>query len=86
MWIVELSFTPDPRRLEFRTAHRDYLATLHQEGSLRMAGPLADDSGAMMIFDAETREDLDRLMAPDLYFTAPGVTVSSIRQWSPILT
>jgi len=85
MWIVELSFTPDPERLEARPAHRARLTELHADGVLRMAGPFADESGSMMIFDVAERDDLDKLLAADPYMSTAGVHVVSIRQWSPFL-
>ncbi|GIM97651.1 YciI family protein [Paractinoplanes toevensis] len=85
MWTVELTFTSEPERLAARAAHRHRLAALHRDGTIRMAGPFADDSGAMIIVDAPDRETVDALIAADPYFTTPGVTVARIRQWQPFL-
>lgn len=86
MWIVELSFTDEPERLEARPAHRDRLADLHRGGAVRMAGPLADGSGAVIVLDVADRHAADAILAADSYFTTPGVTIASIREWSPFLT
>lgn len=86
MWIVELAFSGEPERLAARTAHRQRLADLHRTGGVRMAGPFADDSGAMIIFDVPDRATLDRTLSADPYFTTPGVTTRQIRQWQPFLT
>ena len=51
MWIVTLVFTDAPERMAARPAHRQRLVALHQDGRVRMAGPLADDSGAVILFD-----------------------------------
>jgi len=48
-----------------------------------MAGPFADESGSVMIFDVDGRDQLDQL-ADDSYMSTPGVHVASIRQWSPL--
>jgi uncharacterized protein YciI len=85
MWIVELTFTGAPERLAARPAHRHRLTDLHEQGVVRMAGPLADDSGAVIVFDAPDRPALDGLLAADPYLTAPGVTVRRIREWAPFL-
>jgi len=85
MWIVELTFTNAPERLTARVAHRNRLAALHSQGAVRMAGPFADDSGAMIILDVPDRWTVDELIAADSYFTTPGVTVSQIRNWRPFL-
>ena len=86
MWIVETSFGEAPERLAARPAHRERLANLHGDGLVRMAGPFADESGSMMIYDVDDRAELDQLLAADPYLSTPGVTVVSIRQWKPFLT
>ncbi|WIM92582.1 YciI family protein [Actinoplanes oblitus] len=83
MWMVELGFEPAPERLAARPAHRELLSELHAAGTVRMAGPFADDSGAVIVLDtADPRE----VLANDPYFTTPGVTVVSVREWRPFLT
>jgi uncharacterized protein len=86
MFVVELSFDDNPARLDARPAHRERLAELKERGVLRKAGPWADDSGALLIFDVDSEDDLDRVLADDPYYRAPGVTVSSKRRWAPIIT
>lgn len=85
MWIVELRFTAAPERLAARPAHRERLVALHRDGTVRMAGPFADDSGALIVFDVPDQASLDHLIAADPYFTTPGVSVHTIRQWRPFL-
>jgi beta-phosphoglucomutase-like phosphatase (HAD superfamily)/uncharacterized protein YciI len=76
MWIVELAFTDEPERLAARPAHRELLTALHAEGTVRMSGPLADDPGAVLVFDVPDRGTLDRLLDGDPYFRTPGVQVA----------
>ena len=83
MWIVELAFTEEPARLAARPAHRELLTALHEAGTVRLAGPLADDSGAVIVLDTP---DPRPVLAADPYFTTPGVTVVSVREWTPFLT
>lgn len=84
MFVVELTFDDDPRRLAARPAHRDRLAALHADRKVVLAGPLADDSGALLVFRAD-RAELDHIMAADPYYTTPGVTVTSLREWKPVV-
>ncbi|MFI6326298.1 YciI family protein [Nonomuraea sp. NPDC050556] len=86
MWIIELTFTANDERLAARPAHRRLLEQLHGEGVVRLAGPLADDSGAVIVLDVADRDAVDRLIAADPYFTTPGVSVAKIRQWEPFLS
>lgn len=85
MWIVELALSPTPQRLAARPAHRERLAALHNEGKVPMAGPLADDSGAVIVVDVGDRTALDEILAADPYFATDGVTVTGIREWSPFI-
>jgi uncharacterized protein YciI len=84
MLIVELAFTASPERLAARPAHRDFLGRLHREGSLVAAGPWADDSGALLVFDTDHAE-LDCILDTDPYYRTPGVEVVGVREWNPIV-
>lgn len=84
MFAVQLAFSDDPARLELRAAHRERLAGLAADGHLLAAGPWSDDSGALLVFVVSSREELDAILAADPYYSAPGVTVSSVREWSPV--
>ncbi|WP_328650845.1 YciI family protein [Micromonospora sp. NBC_00330] len=85
MFILELSFGDAPDRLAARPAHRERLQALHQEGRLVMAGPFADDSGALLIFDVPDAAAFAAVVAEDPYYRTPGVTIVSQREWSPIV-
>jgi uncharacterized protein YciI len=84
MFAVLLTFSDDPARLDHRPPHRERLAGLVAEGRLLAAGPFSDESGALLVFLVESRDELDALMAADAYYTAPGVTVAGVHEWSPV--
>jgi uncharacterized protein len=84
MFAVELAFSDDPARLALRPAHRERLAALAAGGLLLAAGPWSDDSGALLLFSVGGREELDTIMAADPYYSAPGVTVTSVQEWNPV--
>jgi hypothetical protein len=86
VWIVELKLEPTDERLAARPAHRQKLAQLHDDGVVPMAGPFADDSGAVIIVEAGDRAAVDRLLADDPYYATDGVTVTSVREWRPFIT
>jgi len=85
MYVLELAFDPTPERLAARPAHRERLQALFGDGRLVMAGPLADDSGALLIFEVSDEQALARLIDQDPYFTVPGVRILGHREWSPII-
>ena len=57
---------------------------MHADGRLAMAGPLENDSGAVLVFNTD-RDELTKIMGADPYYTGPGVEVISIREWLPIV-
>jgi uncharacterized protein len=84
MYAVQLAFSENASRLALRPAHRERLAAHAAEGRLLAAGPWSDDSGALIVFVVDSREALDEILAADPYYSAPGVTVSSIQEWNPV--
>jgi uncharacterized protein len=81
---IELSFTADPARLAARSAHRDVLRELHAAGELVAAGPWSDDSGALLVLDVD-RARADEIIAADPYYRTPGVQVTTVRAWQPVV-
>jgi uncharacterized protein YciI len=85
MFVVELAFGPQQEeRLAARPAHRQLVGRWHADGLVVIAGPYADDSGALLVFDVSDIDELDRLLEEDPYLRTPGVTVVRRQEWSPI--
>lgn len=84
MFVLELEFTNDQRRLDARPAHRERLLALRDAERLVMAGPWADDAGALLIFRTD-RHGVDEIVADDPYYSTPGVQVKDVREWRPII-
>lgn len=84
MYALELAFSDDPARLAGRPAHRERLAALRESGRLLAAGPYADESGALLLFRVDTRAEADEIVAADPYYSGPGVTVVSLKEWTPV--
>lgn len=85
MFAVELAYDDDPARLAARPAHRERVRQLHSAGRVVMGGPYADDSGALIVFDVASADELDRELAADPYYATGGVTVTSRREWTPVV-
>ena len=67
-----------------RPAHRKYLTRLIQQGRLVISGPFSDDSGALLVYEAETSAQVEKLVADDPFATQ-GVFVSwEIRPWNVV--
>jgi len=84
MYALELAFSDDPARMAGRPAHRERLAALRDSGRLLAAGPYADESGALLLFRVESRAEADEIVAADPYYSGPGVTVVSLKEWLPV--
>lgn len=67
-----------------RPLHRGYLAGLAEQGKLFAAGPFAGDAGALIIYEAESPEEVADLIAADPFRQA-GVFVSwQIHAWTKV--
>ncbi|MBM3995060.1 MAG: hypothetical protein FJ303_13030 [Planctomycetes bacterium] len=70
---------------EVRPVHRQYLATLKANGQLAASGPFTDDSGALIIYEASTKEEAEGFLKADP-FNAAGIFVKFvIRPWNPVI-
>ncbi len=70
---------------EIRPVHRQYLASLKERGQLAASGPFTDDSGALIIYEAPTREDAEALLQGDP-FNKNGIFVKyQLRPWNPVI-
>ncbi|MGI5504049.1 YciI family protein [Lentzea sp. CA-135723] len=82
---VELVFGPDrEKRLSVRPEHREYLASLVEKGVVLASGPYADDTGALIVYEAADEASLKEVIAADPYSSA-NVTEWRIREWSPLM-
>jgi uncharacterized protein YciI len=85
MFVLELSFAPDDaERLAARPAHRERLAALKADGVVVLAGPFADDSGALVVLDVPDRAAAEAVVAEDPYYSLGGVEVVYLRHWQPL--
>ncbi|MEV6149270.1 YciI family protein [Nonomuraea sp. NPDC052129] len=84
-FVVQLAFDGDPRRLAVRPAHREHLRGLHDQGRLVTAGPWADDSGALHVYEAADEGEVRDILRSDPYTAVNGYEVVLLKEWTPIL-
>ena len=73
------------KRDAVRPEHRAYLAQLLAEGKLHASGPWADDSGALIIYEAADEAEARGLLAGDPYSREPGVLADvQLRGWNRV--
>jgi uncharacterized protein len=85
-FVALLTFGEDEElRLRTRPTHREYLRDLFDAGKLRMSGPWADDTGAMLVYEASDLEEATALLDRDPYRTAGVIADARIREWRIVL-
>jgi uncharacterized protein YciI len=68
-----------------RPTHRQYLASLREQGRLAASGPFTDDSGALIVYEAATREEAEAILKGDP-FSQNGIFLSyQLRPWNPVI-
>lgn len=84
IFAVQLRFTDNDRRMQVRPAHREYLTSLHAAGKLVTAGPWADDTGALLIYDVADETELHDVIAADPYTPAKVCEIAASTEWTPL--
>ncbi|MEU8249398.1 YciI family protein [Nonomuraea sp. NPDC048916] len=84
-YVLQLAFDGDPRRLEARPAHREHLRALQAEGRLVTAGPWADDSGALHVYEVTDEAELRDILRTDPYTAVDGYEVVLLKEWTPLM-
>jgi uncharacterized protein YciI len=70
---------------ELRPVHRQYLASLKQAGQLAASGPFTDDSGALIIYEAPSREEAEKLLQGDPFHRNDIFLNYQLRPWNPVI-
>jgi uncharacterized protein len=72
-------------RLQTRPVHREYLRELLDAGKLAISGPWADDTGALIIYDAEDMAEAERILDGDPYRRAGVIANATLKEWRVVL-
>ena len=85
-FVREIAMQPgDEARLAVRPEHREYVKALFEAGSIRMSGPLADDSGAVLVYRASDLAAAQVLVDADPYVRERVVREVSLREWNVVV-
>lgn len=71
-------------RERYRTEHRERLKQKDHEGRLILAGPFSDGSGSLLIFEAESVEEIQKFMEEDPYVKYRVFDRIEIRPLTPV--
>ena len=72
-------------RLQTRPVHREYLRSLLDAGKLVMSGPWADDTGALIVYEAESMADAERILDEDPYRSAGVIANATLKEWRVVM-
>lgn len=70
---------------EVRPLHGQYLKGLLEKGQLVMAGPFTDGSGAMIVYEAASSEDAERMIQNDPFHQRGVFGRYQVRPWNPAM-
>lgn len=83
-FLVETRYLPEKYR-EVRPRHREYLLKLAEEGTVAVAGPLGDDSGGVILIQAENLDALHKIIDADPYHLESALAERTVREYKPSL-
>jgi uncharacterized protein YciI len=82
---VTYTFSAEPEEVnQIRPTHREWLAEQLAEGSLLASGPMVDRPAALLIFKADSIEQLNALLDQDPYEIAGVIGERAIEAWNPV--
>ncbi|MBM7787301.1 YciI family protein [Tenggerimyces flavus] len=84
IFALQLQFKNNDRRLEVRPKHREYLTTLREQGKIVTSGPWADETGALLLYDVASEEELRGILAADPYTEADVYDIVLLQEWKPL--
>jgi uncharacterized protein YciI len=81
-----IEYSQDKAKVEMhRPTHRQYLRSLIERGQLAATGPFTDGSGALIIYEAGSPEEAEKLLQGDP-FHQQGIFVTWVlRPWNPVM-
>jgi uncharacterized protein len=70
---------------QIRPAHRQYLTGLRERGQIAATGPFTDGSGALIIYEAASRDEAEALIKADPFHQNGIFLTWQLRPWNPVI-
>ena len=84
-YAVTYNYTASPEHLaEVRPIHREWLADRLAEGTLLASGPMVDSPTALLIWKADSVQELAALLDHDPFDIAGCIGERVIQEWNPV--
>jgi uncharacterized protein YciI len=81
-----IDYSQDKAKIaEVRPVHRQYLAGLRERGHLVVAGPFTDDSGGLIVYEAGSPAEAEKLVRDDPFFHNGIFLRYKLRPWNPVM-
>lgn len=84
MFAVTYTYAPgsETDRDTYRPEHKDFLTSLHENGTLRISGPLDGGSGALLVLEGSSSEEVASILDEDPFHRHGLIGERTIREWS----
>ena len=79
-----IQYTNHDKIADTRPVHREYLGGLKESGKIVASGPFEDDSGALIIYEADTQEEAEAMIAGDPFNKAGVFQSYTIKPWRQV--
>lgn len=84
-YAVTYNYTASPEHLaEVRPIHREWLAEQLRDGALLASGPMVDSPTALLIWQADSVQELAALLDHDPFDIAGCIGERVIQEWNPV--
>jgi len=81
-WAAVIEYIGDKDKInEVRPSHRAYLTKLLEGGQLVCSGPFTDDYGALIVYEAETKEAAEAILKADPFHDSGVFVRWDLRPW-----
>ena len=85
IFAVTYHYTDDAETISaLRPEHRAWTKAQHEAGRNLASGPIVDVAGALLIFKADSVEELTEILKDDPFEVAGLIDERVIQQWNPI--
>ncbi|QUN32574.1 hypothetical protein KB879_33715 (plasmid) [Cupriavidus sp. KK10] len=82
LYVNYAKYVSDHSRIErVRPAHRSYARAIRAKGALMIGGPFADDSGALLIYRAQSKDEAMALVLEDPYHAEGVYETYALSEW-----
>ncbi len=84
-FLLEYRYVSQDARMAVREDHLAYMNRLHANGTVLLAGPLANDTEAVVVIEAPDLASAQRVVDDDPYTATGAATGHTLREWRVVV-